>query len=107
MHHQRAGVRVLGGYSMNIEYICPPVPYKILPPEAVLAVGFGVVIVEHDDEVAWIGDDENMTVADIDAMVALAPHGKWTIFFDGPLSDSTYQLGPDGWVLVAQGRGFA
>lgn len=87
-------------------FICPPAPRKTLSSDTVLAVGFGMVVAKRDGDVVWTGDDEDKTVADIDAM-AMTMEGDWTIEFHGPLSGSTYHLESNEWVLVASNRGFA
>jgi hypothetical protein len=75
---------------------------------AVLAVGFGQVMVTKDDEVVWSGDDEHVWLRRFERRAAADPKHDWRVCFNAPLSDATYQRhGEREWVLIERGMGFA
>lgn len=86
---------------------CPPKP-RTLPMNAVLAVGFGMVVVRKGDEVVWSGDDEHRWIRRYERMAAQDPDHDWRVEFIAPLGEQTYQRhGEREWVLVETGMGFA
>ena len=95
-------------------FICPPAPPDILPLDAVLAVGFGWVVVTRDEEVVWSGDDEGMLLEAFESIAATTPLAVWRVRFIGPLSGSTYErvkcdasASCVGWKLIKKDQGFA
>lgn len=73
-----------------------------------LCVGFGMVEIILDGQVVWSGDDERVTLADLEAIAARYADHEWRVFFDGPLSDELYQRQDDGrWILARSGPGNA
>lgn len=73
---------------------------------SVLCVGCGQVEVTLDGQVVWAGDDERVSLADLESIAARYADHDWRVFFDGPLSDGLYQRQGEGrWVLVRRGRG--
>lgn len=84
--------------------------------DAHLGVGFGDVTVTRDDEHVWSEMEEvggtdhftDKTAAYAEGLAATDPDHDWRIRFYAPLSERLYQRhGPDEWVLVETGMGFA
>ena len=82
----------------------PPI---ILPSRACLAVGFGMVWVERDDQTLWAGDDEEMTALRWTRKANADPEHDWRIRFDGPMHGETYQHQDGKWIMVETNLGFA
>ena len=84
-----------------------------MPPEGVIAVGFGYAALHKDGKPVWselndVTDDELMTCADAEALAAQDPDHDWRIVLHGPLAGRTYQRhGPGQWTLVEKNEGFA
>jgi len=91
---------------------CGPRP-SFFPAGGQIAVGFGYAALHRDGEPVYAEpnepeDDAYMTGAQAEAMAATDPDHDWRIVLEAPLSSRTYQRhGPDQWVLVEQGMGFA
>ena len=83
-------------------------PAVKLPMNAQLCVGFGYVRVTRDGETIWSGDDPHVWIRRFERRAAADPEHDWSVFFNSPLSDATYQRhGEREWVLIAKGQGFA
>jgi hypothetical protein len=102
---------------------------QIFPMEGVIGVGFGYAGVTKDGqevlsepqfpdiydadgellpEDQWPEEEPCPTGADAEALASADPDHDWRIILHAPLSDRTYQRhGPQNWVLVEQGEGFA
>lgn len=81
---------------------------NVLPMNAMLAVGFGLVDVRVGKVSLWGGDQMGYRVSRVEKLAAKHPKLDWRIVFDGPLSGKAYQrVGPKRWVLVEQNGGFA
>ena len=84
-----------------------------MPPEGVIAVGFGYAALHKDGEAVWtegetVADNSMMTGAQAEALAAADPDHDWRIVIHGPLSGRTYQRhGPGQWMLVEKNDGFA
>lgn len=98
-------------YSGSITRDPRPVP---MPPDGVIAVGFGYAALHKDGEPVWSedeavsSDNSMMTGADAEALAAQDPNHDWRIVLHGPLDGRTYQRhGPGEWVLVEMNQGFA
>lgn len=65
-----------------------------------------MVTVTCDGSVMWQDGDDPACVSDVDRW-ASKTGGDWRIHFLYALRDLTYQRQPQGWVLVAQGPGYA
>ena len=82
-----------------------------LPPDAIIAVGFGPAQVLRDNRLIWFedpNDDEDpMTCAKIEAIASQDPEHDWRIEYIGPLSEKEYQRQEGKWVLIRTGMGFA
>lgn len=91
--------------------LCPPPPAQVCPKDAVLAVGFGIVLVRRNGKVVWGGDDEHVRLRRFERRAAReAGHakGKWTVHFIGALADTLYTRQRDGrWHLTKRGLGCA
>ena len=63
----------------------------------------------RDDDTIWQGDSGTETIGRIEEDQAAAdPDHDWRVHFHAPLSERTYQRhGPEEWVLVETGPGFA
>lgn len=92
---------------------CGPRP-SLLPPDGLIAVGFGYAGLHRDDEPIYTepndpdGDDEHMTGSKAEELAAADPDHDWRIVLYGPLSGRTYQRHATGeWVLIEQSMGFA
>lgn len=82
-----------------------------------IAVGFGSAGYSKDTETLWdegqvLQDDEDEynvpTVREVEALAAADPDHDWRIWFYAPLYEEEYQRqGPEVWVLVRCGQGFA
>jgi hypothetical protein len=82
------------------------------PAGGVIAVGFGCAMLTCDGSTVWAelpdSDEDDMTGAQAEALAAADPDHDWRIVLEAPLSSREYQRhGPDLWVLVRQGAGFA
>ena len=85
-----------------------------LPPERLIAVGFGAAGYTCDGAALWV-EDRNApedtalpTCADVEALAKADPDHDWRIFFYAAMYDAEYQRQGDGhWVLVRRGEGFA
>lgn len=94
-------------YSGSIT--CDPRPVR-MPPEGVIAVGFGYAALHKDGEPVWSEGDtaDDMACADAEALAAQDPDHDWRVVLHGPLGGRTYQRhGPGEWVLVEMNQGFA
>ncbi len=81
---------------------CGPIP-ATLPLDAVLCVGYGLVWVTLDDADVWIGDDERLTLGDVEAIAARYADHDWRVIFYGPRDNQHYQRQGDArWVLVTR-----
>ena len=84
-----------------------------MPPEGVIAVGFGYAALHKDGAPVWpedeaVPDNSMMTGADAEALAVQDPDHDWRIVLYGPLAGRTYQRhGPGEWVLVEMNQGFA
>jgi len=87
--------------------------HDVLPLDAIIAVGFGSAGVTKDGECVWdeqdAGDgDEYMTCGQAEMVAAADPDHDWRIYLFAPLSERHYQRhGPNHWVLIEKGEGFA
>jgi hypothetical protein len=80
-----------------------------------IVVGFGDAGYSKDGHYLWteseFDHDSNEpapTVADVEKLAAADPDHDWRIYFFAPLSEAEYQRqGPNKWVLVRSGKGFA
>ena len=79
----------------------------ILPPKAILCVGFGMVNVSRDGELMWTGNDENMTSYRWTRWAKKQPERDWQIEFVGPMHGETYQFQDGRWIMVESNLGFA
>ena len=101
---------ITGTYSGSITR--DPRPVR-MPPEGVIAVGFGYAALHKDGAPVWseneaVSDNSMMTGADAEALAAQDPDHDWRIVLYGPLSGRTYQRhGPGQWMLVERNEGFA
>lgn len=91
----------------NVGCLTCGAPPTILPPNSILAVGFGMVNVTRDDEGMWSGDDEEMTTYRWTRRAKKEPDVDWRIEFIGPLHEETYQFQDGQWVMIETGMGFA
>jgi hypothetical protein len=85
---------------------------SLFPPNGIIAVGFGSAILSCDGAVLYYEDPESdapdMTGAWAESLAAQDPDHDWRISLQSPLSEREYQRhGPDQWVLIKQGEGFA
>lgn len=90
---------------------CGPRPDVFLP-DMLVSVGFGYAGLKRDNQDVWVEDVNNeqdfMTGERAETLAAADPDHDWRIVLQGPLSNRTYQRhGPNEWVLIEQGRGFA
>lgn len=92
---------------------CPPVQ-QIAPMDMLIGVGFGLAMVTKDGELVYQepsnpnGWDDFWTTADAERAANAGPDHDWRIMLDAPLRSREYQRhGPDKWVLIDSGRGFA
>ncbi len=75
--------------------------------DSMLGVGFGMVQITLDGQIIWSGDDERVTLADLESISARYDNHEWRVFFDGPLGDALFQRQDDGrWILTRSGPGF-
>ena len=87
--------------------------HSVLPPSAVIAVGFGSACLTKDDKLVWDERmeedfDKMMTCEQAEAMAAADPDHDWRIHLVAPLSERHYQRQGDAhWVLYEKGKGFA
>lgn len=82
--------------------------HEALPMDAILAVGFGGVMVTCNDECIWQGDDSTVTVQRFEDQAVQRPGCDWQIRFDAPLWNATYQRqATEHWICVEKGQGFA
>lgn len=90
---------------------CGGAPAVKLPKDALCCVGFGLVTLEIDDETAWCGDDETVSVAFLEDRYckALQASECATLDFSGPLHSERYEYNKANgeWYLIEQGQGFA
>lgn len=81
--------------------------------DMVIAVGFGSAVATRDGEVVadgerWEEGDGWLRLSQVEAMAAADPDHDWRVSLFAPLSEREYQRhGPDEWVLVHSGMGFA
>jgi len=93
--------------------LCCGAMHKALPLEAIIAVGFGSAFCTKDgapiyDEQDTPDDELNKTCADMELLAAADPEHDWLISYYAPLYEAVYQRhGPEHWVLVEKGQGFA
>lgn len=79
-----------------------------LPMDAIMATGFGSVVVLCDGKEFWSGDDENLTLKRFERHAAKKPKCDWRVAFYGPMSETEYQRqGRAKWILIRRGEGFA
>lgn len=84
-----------------------------LPMDAKIAVGFGEAWLLRDGRIAWeekpnMSFEECWDVGKAEQLAAQDPDHDWRILLFGPLQESEYQRqGPESWVLVREGKGFA
>ena len=87
-----------------------------LSQERRIEMGFGSAGATRNGKHVWSEQDKDdpeciyafMRVSDIEAMAVKDPEQDWRIHFYGPMYESEYQRqGPELWVLVKKGDGFA
>ena len=94
--------------------LCCGAIHDTLPPDALIAVGFGLANATRDGEIVYaepLGDYEESDLkscTDIEEMAAADPDHDWQISFFAPFYESVYQRHSAGhWVLIHKGMGFA
>ena len=89
---------------------CPPLG-EIAQLDMLIAVGFGCAMVTKDGEVVFsesCDDNEYHVLAEFEEMAKADPDHDWRVLLEAPLRSREYQRhGPDKWVLIDSGRGFA
>lgn len=93
--------------------LCCGAMHASLPGDAIVAVGFGSAFCSKGREVVY--DEREMqegedykTCADMEVLAAIDPDHDWQINFFAPLYEAVYQRhGPNHWVLIKKGMGFA
>jgi hypothetical protein len=85
---------------------------SLFPADAAIAVGFGSAVLWRDGDCIYNEepdiDKPDMTGAEAEALAVADPDHDWRIHLMAPLSELEYQRhGPNRWVLIKQGEGFA
>ena len=87
--------------------------HSALPLDSIISVGFGSAhctkngVTIYDEQETPEGEDY-ATCADMERKAALDPDHDWRISYCAPLYEAVYQRhGPEHWVLIEKGRGFA
>ena len=86
----------------------------VFPPDGLIAVGFGSVIVTKDAKIVYSEplnprpENDYWTGSDAEDAAHADPDHDWRIKLNGALSGRTYQRhGVGQWVLVEKNEGFA
>lgn len=92
---------------------CPPVTRQA-SMEMLIAVGFGVAQVTKDEELIYTEPinpeswEDLPTLNHFEQMAQEDPDHDWRVLLEAPLRSREYQRqGPEEWVLIASGPGFA
>lgn len=92
--------------------LCCGTPTDIFQLDRIIAVGFGGASVTKDGKCVYdeqmVSDENYWTGADAEYAAATDPEHDWRISIFAPLYDADYQRhGPEQWVLIRRGEGFA
>lgn len=94
----------------------PPVLWQgqpvLLPPEAIIAVGFGSAYCSKGDDIVYdesdVFDEKYKTCGDMEQLALADPEHDWRIHYFAPLYEQVFQRhAPGQWVLIEKGKGFA
>jgi hypothetical protein len=90
---------------------CGPRP-STFPAGGIIGVGFGCAMLTCDGRIVYVerpdSEEDDMNGAQAELLAAADPDHDWRIVLEAPMSSREYQRhGPDLWVLVRQGDGFA
>lgn len=95
--------------------LCCGYQHEILPPDAIIAVGFGNAMVTKNGDVVYDEMDvdakewaDYWNCAKAEEEAIKDPENDWRIHLIAPLSERHYQRqGDNHWVLYEKGQGFA